>query len=413
MNILWLSHIVPYPPKGGVLQRSYHLLKELSRYNNVTLFAFNQENYLNSFFSSADEAIYESKTHLSDFCDDVQFFKILSEQGVYAKQRLALKSLFSRDCYTINWLKSSAYADAITNYLEKNHVDAVHFDTVSLAPYRHLIGNIPCVLDHHNIESQLLLRRAEIESNLLAKVYYKYEGHRIRGYEEKMCKRFDLNITCSELDSERLRDIEPTLKVTEVPNCVDTEYFVPDYEKQTDDTIVFFGTLDWYPNTLAVEFLALKIWPIVVEKMPSVKAIIIGSNAPQSIIDLARKDKNFTYYGFVDDLRDDINAASVFVCPIKDGGGTKLKMLDAMSMGKAVLADTIACEGIDVNYDKEVVYASTPEEYANEIIRLLSNRAKRISLGQEARTMVENQYSAKAIGEQLNQLFLQVVDSKK
>ena len=139
MKVLWLSHLIPYPPKGGVLQRAYHLLHEISKYHHVDLLAFHQSNLMRPLFDSLDEGVAESKRVLSSFCGNVEFVDINSEQQKFWQHRLALKSLVSRDPYTINWLKSSAYARALKKLLQENEYDLVHLDSIN-APF-HIGGN--------------------------------------------------------------------------------------------------------------------------------------------------------------------------------------------------------------------------------------------------------------------------------
>ena len=123
MNILWLSHLVPYPPKGGVLQRSYNLIREVSKYHELTLIAFIQPDLLKSMFPSVDDGLNEAKEHLSSFCKKVVFIDIPCEQRLYGKYLLAFKSLFTENPYTINWLKSSDMQHALTEALKKNNFD--------------------------------------------------------------------------------------------------------------------------------------------------------------------------------------------------------------------------------------------------------------------------------------------------
>ena len=227
-KILWLSHIAPFPPIGGVLQRSHNLLIQLAQHHHVDLLSFYQAKPLLTHFDDIAGGLQQAKEALTSYCDHVEFLPIASDQQKLGQQKLAFKSLFSPRGYTVDWLASQDYADALqkiaTNY------DLVHFDTVSLAPFRRLL-NCKTVLNHHNIESQMMLRRAEQESNLLKKAYFYQEGIKLERYERKIAPEFDLHVTCSDLDSDRLREINPLANCISVPNGVNREFMAANYSQ--------------------------------------------------------------------------------------------------------------------------------------------------------------------------------------
>ncbi len=412
MKILWLSHLVPYPPKGGVLQRSYHLLRETARNHDVTLFAFVQTDLMARRFPTVSTGLKEAMHALSDFCQAVEFFPIPSEQYRHGKHLLALGSLLTSAPYSVNWLHSTRFRSRLRNILQSERFDVVHFDTISLAPYIRLVKNTPTVLDHHNIESHMMLRRSEIEPSLLMKAYFFLEGHKLARYEQQICPRFDLHITCSEIDSARLRAMSPDSWVEEVPNGVDIGYFSPTGTDPLPNRLVFAGGLNWYPNQHAMQFFAKEVWPRLKQRIPDVTMDVIGEAPPESLTRLAAQDPHFFVHGFVDDVRPYLNRAAVYVCPISDGGGTKLKVLDAFAMGKATVAHPIACEGIAVIPGHHVLLAITPDEYVDEITRLLQNPAQRRDLGNSARQLILNHYSYQGIGDKLRGLFHQTARNR-
>lgn len=402
MKILWLSHLVPYPPKSGVLQRSYNLVREISKYHEVTLVAFNQSALMSTMFSSNIEGLIEAKEQLSMFCKRVEIQKIPSESTKKGKHILAFMSLFTATPYTINWLKSKKMSMLLGEIIMENEFDLIHFDTISLASYASLFPTHKKVLDHHNIESHMMLRRAEQENNIFKKLYFYQEGKKLLNYEKKICGQFDLHVTCSELDSQRLKKIVPGLLIDEIPNGVDVEYFYPQHENELKNQLVFAGGLNWYPNKDAMLFLSKKVWPILKEKVPNLIMNVVGKSPSSDLLELSRQDKQFKVHGFVDDVRKFISQSSVYVCPISDGGGTKLKILDAFAMGKAVVAHPVACEGIEVTENKNVLFAETAEEFADKIQCLLDNDKLRIMLGKNARELVVGSYSFQEIGQKLS-----------
>ena len=143
MKILWLSHFVPYPPKGGVLQRGYHLLKQTAKYNEVHLLAFQQDDLMKPLFKSIDEGMVESIEHLSKFCKSVKILPIPNDQSKPKKYYTALKSLFTKYPYNINWLLSNKYKEELLKIIKNNQFDFIHFDTISLVPFKQYCQDIP------------------------------------------------------------------------------------------------------------------------------------------------------------------------------------------------------------------------------------------------------------------------------
>ena len=409
MKILWLSHLVPYPPKGGVLQRSFYLLRELSRRHDVSLLAFNQRKLMQTVSDDPVRELVIAHEKLTELCKCVEFFDIPYDNDV-GKVWQAASSLIRRDPYTINWLKSATYRDVVTECAENRQFDLVHFDTISLAPYAECFSGTPLVLDHHNIESHLLIRRAEVERNRLKRFYYAQEGHRLLTYERSVARKFGLHITCSDLDSERLIETVGDVNCQTVPNGVDISFFDPKPNIEPL-SFIFVGRLNWAPNRDAVLFIVRELWPAISQRWPDAIFRLVGANAPREALDYAERCSSFIVEGFVDDVRTYLDRAAIFLCPIRDGGGTKLKLLDAFSMQKAVVANPIACEGISVTSRVNVLTATTPDEYLEQIASLLDEPEAITTMGLAARQLVADNYAYTSIGEKMSSMYIDYVES--
>lgn len=410
MKILWLSHLIPYPPKGGVLQRSFNLVKEISHGNDVHLLSFVQKSQLEHVYPDLETAYSETKKVLGQYCSKIEYVPIPSELSQHGRKALALKSLFTIDPYTVNWLKSQKMHALIKEFANNNTYDVVHFDTISLIPYLKYFPDTKCVLDHHNIESHMMYRRASEEKNTLKKLYFYQEALKIERVEKSFCKKFALNITCSTLDTDRLLALLPDINVTDIPNGVDTDYYSPDIHAEKQPySLIFAGGLDWYPNVKAVMFFANEVWPKLKAQIPDVTFNLIGKSPPEQLMQLAKADPNFVIHGFVDEIRGHIDKTWIYICPIDDGGGTKLKVLDALAMSKAIVANPIACEGINVTNGKDVFYASTADEYISTIIRLFNNPDKCIEAGINGRKLIESNYSYHIIGQALRDKYTSLI----
>ncbi|HJS89959.1 MAG TPA: glycosyltransferase [Steroidobacteraceae bacterium] len=401
MKVLWLAHAIPYPPKAGYLSRSYHLLRELTREHRVDLVAFVQEQWLTTLFANRDEGLEESRSALGEFCQSVTFLPIDSVGRFLGKQRTALRALIGSSAYktyTTSWLQSHSANSVIRRLAHTGGYDLVHVDTIGLAPYRELSPRLPATLTHHNIESHMMLRRADNSGNFVARSYFRTEGRRLRKYEQEAATHFGAHITCSELDADRFREIVPDANIVVVPNGVDCEFFAPRGQQTRPNSIVFVGTMNWYPNVQAVSYLLREVWPVLKSVVPTATLDVAGSNPPDSIVRMARALPDVTIHGYLPDVRPLIDSAAVFACPIQDGGGTKLKILDAFAMEKCVVAHPIACEGIQIVPGHNVVLASSPQQFVAEISSLLADDIRRKALGRAARELVQTQYSYREIG---------------
>jgi glycosyltransferase involved in cell wall biosynthesis len=363
--------------------------------------AFVQRKIIGDLLGDVDDGLERARRHLGEYCASVRFLSIPSDSSRWRRTWLAARSLMGAHPYTIRWLQSEPARRVAAEWSASTEFDVVHFDTLSLAPYRTVFARSATSLDHHNIESDMMLRRAQIEEHPLKRLYFWQEGLRLRRYERRVCPRFDLNITCSTLDTQRLERVAPGVAVAEVPNGVDTEYFRPIADLGHSRSLVFAGNMSWYPNAAAMLFFADRVWPALKAKLPGVTMDVIGGNPPPRLSALATRDKDFRVHGFVSDVRPYIGGAGAYVCPIMDGGGTKLKILDALAMGKAIVAHPIACEGIDVQDGRDVIFAREPDEFVESIARLLESPELIRQLALNARALAESSYSYSFIGRRL------------
>jgi len=398
--------MVPYPPKSGALIRAYNLLEALAQRHPVDLVAFVQEPLMRALFHDRQQGIAECHRELTRLCREVKFVPIERLVRPFGKARTALESLVWGSGYMADWLQSPAAVNAISGLAAAKSYAVAHFDTISLARYRELLPAVPATLGHHNVESHLLQRRAGTESNLMKRLYFRQEASRLAAYERKQVPRFAANIVCSELDAQRLREAVPGARTETVPNGVDCSYFLPTGGAQQPDSMIFVGTLDWYPNTAALLYLLREIWPRLLQVRPRPTLHIVGANAPQEVQRAARTLAGVTLHGFVPDVRPLIDSAAIYVCPIRDGGGTKLKILEACAMHKCIVATAVACEGINVEHGVSVELAETPQAFVQSLVRLLDSPGTRAAMGRAARALVESEYSFDIIGSR----FVQVLE---
>ena len=222
-----------------------------------------------------------------------------------------------------------------------------------------------------------------------------------------MAGTFDTNLVVSRLDGERLQTICPTATTAVLANGVDVEYFrrrSPTSEVERGHLIMVSG-MNWFPNRDAVLQMADSVWPELTKAMPDARLTIVGASPPQAILDLAARDRRVTVTGFVDDVRPYMERAQVYLCPMRDGGGTRLKILDALAMGVPIVATQMALEGIDVVADTDVLVANDPGEFVSQIVRLVGDQALWKRLHTNGRAFVEQHFSWPVIRQEMEKAF--------
>lgn len=406
MKVLFLSQIVPYPPHGGVLQRGYNLLRELGRDARVHLLAFVHPDVL-----PTEAACRESLEALQKFCETVEYFPLWPKASpVHRLAGLAASALSSLP-FSVLAHRSAAFKRRVSELISANGFDIIHVDTIALAQFLEPKQSIATVLTHHNIESQLMERRAGAESRLLAKWFLRRETDKLRSYEAAMAPGFDLNLFVSQPDEQTLIERVPGLRTAIVPNGVDVEYFTP-AQGQDAPALIYTGGMNMFANRDAVMFFLNEIWPLIRRQVPAVRFFAVGQDPPKDLLALAARDNQVVVTGYVDDIRPLVRDAAVYVVPLRVGGGTRLKVLDAMAMGKAMVSTSIGCEGLEVRPDEHLLVADRPERFAERTVMLLGDRDRRLALGRAARDLVERRYSWGRVGQQLMQAYHRAMEHR-
>lgn len=395
MRVLFLSQIVPYPPHGGVLQRGYNLLRELGRHAEVSLLAFVHPDVL-----PTPEAVDESCRALREFCADVEVFPLWPKASRLHKLAGFALGACSSSPFSVVAHRSRDYAARVGWHLEHRPVDLVHVDTLGLGPFVGASRSYAAVLTHHNVESVLMQRRADVETRLLVRQFLSREAHKLREAEAQMAHGFDVNIVVSAVDEAVLHDRLGDITTEVVPNGVDIDYFTPG-GPGTGADLIYTGGMNMFANRDAVTWFLDEIWPIVSSRRPDARFFAVGQDPPADVVARASADPRIVVTNYVSDIRPFVRQSSVYVVPLRVGGGTRLKVLDAMACGKALVSTSIGCEGIDVRDDEHLLMADDPQTFAERTLQLLDDPGRRASLGAAARLLVENRYAWPVVGRSL------------
>lgn len=234
----------------------------------------------------------------------------------------------------------------------------------------------PTALFQHNVETVLWKRKAEVEVELLERWISKIEYRKMRRFEPEQVRRFHHVIAVSDVDRDGMSSMVSPEHISVVPTGVDLKKFQYDPSlRPAGLDVVFTGSMDWEANIDGVEFFCKQVWPLVLAQVPAARFLIVGRRPNQRVRNLASDSVEVT--GTVPSVVDYLRRASVFVVPLRIGGGTRIKIFEGMAVGKATVSTTIGAEGLDVTHGQDIVLADDPAAFANAIVRLLNDEPER------------------------------------
>ncbi len=395
MHILWLKTELLHPVDKGGKIRTYNMLKELKRDHRIT--------YLTLDDGTATES---ERSSAAEYCHELVCVPHRQPEkftpGFYAELVLNLASTLP---YAIKTYESGQMRQEIIERADSGKCDLVVCDF--LAPAANVPGDlaVPAILFQHNVEAMIWKRHYEVQANPLKKAYLYGQWLKMRSFEGRMCRSFDYVVAVSSEDRIQMLDEYRASRVADVPTGVDTRFFQPGGREHTNPhNIVFTGSMDWLPNEDAIRFFTEQIMPRIKREIPDVTLTVVGRNPYRSLLDLAARDSSAIVTGRVDDVRPYMERAAAYVVPLRIGGGTRLKIFEAMAMEKAIVSTTIGAEGLPVKDGVELLLADSAESFADSVVRVLTTPALANSLGQAAASSVRNQFGWETVAERFGKI---------
>jgi glycosyltransferase involved in cell wall biosynthesis len=261
------------------------------------------------------------------------------------------------------------------------------------------------------VEAQIWERHYKFATNPLMKAACRLESRALASTERRYVELADHVLTVSENDRAFfLQYVEPE-RISVIPTGVDTEYFEPSGGPEQVDTTVFTGSMDWMPNEDGVAYFVDKILPLVRQEIPGASFWAVGRRPPKRVQALASGSVVVT--GAVDDIRPYLGKAAVCVVPLRSGSGTRIKIFEAMAMGKAVVSTTMGAEGLPVRHGENIILADDPADFARQVVQLLRDPLRRTELGGAARKLVERNYSWSAVGATFDEILQKTILAAK
>lgn len=385
MNVLFISHSPLYPVDSGVIRRNIHLFLEAARAHRLSLLVLGSGHDMRGFMERHGSAVHVARSV------DVR------NTGWRRVIRVCL-FIVTGWAWVRHWHKQRVQR-AIDALCAETRPDIIHLTTPLLMLYRYPAG-VRVVADAHNVEYDNLLRIARGSRSLLRKLLFSAFAWRLRPEEAKTAAMVDRLLTVSGRDRDMFRLLAPQAHIAVVPNGVDLDGFTPSASERTKHSLLFLGMMNYHPNDDGVRFFLEEIFPLIRASIPDVHLSVVGGEPSAAV--RAAASPAVTVTGLVPDVRPYLASAEVLVVPLRAGGGTRLKLLEAMAAGIPAVSTSVGCEGLGATHDQHLVIADGPVTFAKAVVRLLEDAGKRQRLAEQAREFVRTRYGWEQIGGVLN-----------
>lgn len=407
LNILFVSQIPASPPRFGAQARTHGLMTNLARHHDMTAVMLVDEEF----------DIDECRRALEAYCKEVVLVPNPYGRAGFAKRLVQLRSLVSTLSFQRLRVTVPEMQKTLDRVLRAKRFDIVNMEFTFLgncdlrqAPPGERLPAL--VVDSHNIDYDLARQYASYGRGPMRRLYEQANWRKLRREELGTYRAADAVYLCSAADERRLLEEAPGIRTTVIPNAADIDYYQPQLSDPRPDgrTIVFFGLLSYAPNVDGMVYFVEKIWPLVAEAHPEARLKIIGGQAPQSLRALAGPRVELP--GFVPDLRPHLAAAAAVVAPLRLGGGTRLKIVEAMAMGKAIVSTSIGAEGIEAAPGRDILIEDQPAGFASAVSRLLAEPELAARIGWSARELAVERYSWSSAAESLECYYRRILEER-
>jgi sugar transferase (PEP-CTERM/EpsH1 system associated) len=401
MRIAFVSARVPYPLNTGGRIRTFHLLKAVAEVHEVTLITAVETDEEAASLEALHDALPAVQTQVAR----------VPPRGTFGRRvRRALASPFDPLPFAWAGFRHRRFIENVAAALGNNHFDLVHCDQIQVAHALPAVRDAPRLIDAHNVEHVLLQRLADNEGRLWRRALLQWQARKTRETERATYAAVDHCIAVSEIDRTRIQALAPGLRVSVVPNGVDVKTFAARQRTRDDNLIVFVGSMDWPPNVEGVAWFVRDVLPHIQGVRPAARFLVVGRRpAPALVRALGGAQVQFT--GTVDDVRPFVEQAAIVAVPLLSGGGTRLKILEAWAMAKAVVSTTVGAEGLPIVPGANVMLGDDPRAFAQCVTQLLDDAQAIDRLGAEGRKVVEEQFAWERVAQSLFAAYTATVSS--
>ena len=407
LRILFVSQMPASPPRFGAQARMHGLMTELARHHDLTAVILIDDEF----------DIEECRQAMQAYCREVVLVPNPYGYDGAAKRLVQLRSMVSKQSFERSRVAVPALQQAIDRVLRAERFDVVNLESTFLGScnLRQAPAGEPLpivVVDSHNIDYDIARQFARSGSSLIRRLYAAVNWRKLRREELATYHAVDGVYLCSSADEQRLLGEISQPQTMVIPNAANIDYYKPRPTDPPSDgrTVVFFGLLSYPPNIDGVIYFVREIWPSIANAHPDASLKIIGGSPPPSLKALAGPRIELT--GFVPDLRPHLAEAAAVVVPLRIGGGTRLKIVEAMAMGKAVVSTTLGAEGIEAANGRDLVIADQPAAFAQAVNNLLADRGKAEQIGRSARLLAEDRYAWSSAARALEGFYRRILKAR-
>ena len=387
MNALVLDEELPHPPNSGKRIRTWNILSRLAKRHSVTLLCYGAPH--DPGIAALNEAGIRAQLINPKH----------SSRGLRLYSQLLL-NLFSPEPFSVTKHYSDRFQQVFTSTLKESSWDVIHCEWTPYARYVSQVQTLPVVISAHNIESDIWYRRSRTASSLWAKAFFWTQEWKMRRFEQQMLVRATAVTAVTDKDLQTMKAWGVTTALL-APNGVDLNGMVPSHELENDNEILFLASLDWHANVDSLEFFTSNVLNRVLALNPRARLRIVGRRPSESLVRRYLSVPAVDFTGEVSDVQPFLARAAVVVVPLRIGGGSRIKILEALASEKAVVATSVGAEGLDVVAGEHLMIADTPEQFAECILQLQASKNVRIRLGRNGRRLVEQVYSWDGIADRV------------
>jgi sugar transferase (PEP-CTERM/EpsH1 system associated) len=393
MRILLLSSWFPYPPNNGARIRIFNLLKELSKDHEITLISF-----------ACDEQERQLASYVKEYCSDV---KTVLQKPYRPRSLTALLGFFFSEPRSSASTYNTEMERLVRACVADNAFDIVWASTATMARYALLAKNVPKVLEEQNSMMRMMREQYLAQPNPLRRFRYWLTWQKCKRYEAWLLSAFDLCTMVSDKDRNARLELAPDQSVAVVPNGVDLEHYTTGLARPQPASLIYSGALTYHANFDAVKFFLSQIYPLIKEEVAEVTFRVTGETRGVPLQGLPA-DTSVEFTGYMEDIRPYVAGSWACVVPLRIGGGTRLKILEAMALGTPVVATSKGAEGLEVTDRENILIADEPTDFADQVLHLLRDPGLREKLSKGGRRLVVEKYDWKVIGREFSALLQQI-----
>jgi polysaccharide biosynthesis protein PslH len=390
--MLIIDEELPYPLTSGKRIRTFNLVSRLTKYVDITFLAYGEPG------SPAAVALRNAGIEVHAVPGGAR-----SKRGIRFYLAL-LANLLERLPYIVTSHVSRTMRRAVRRELASSRHNIVLCEWTPYVEVCKGVDDVPIIVAAHNVEAAIWARYAVNEENWLRRWYINVQHAKVRRFESGVLARVRGVMAVSQDDARAFQALNAAAHVDVVENGVDLQYFHCDHELGAPDEVVFCGSMDWRPNQDGVAYFCAEIWAKIRDRAPNARFTIVGRDPPQAVRELVGED--ITVTGTVDDVRPYVRRARVMVVPLRIGGGSRLKILEALALGRVVVSTTIGAEGLEVTHGLHLLLADGPREFAGAVLRVMQDRDLAQALAAAGRALVEERYGWDPIAEKMAQKVL-------